>query len=71
MGWGGSAVLASETLHPLSVGLGAFPRRRAARTPGEYRRRGNSFNLVPSHIQMSNSETKVVVFLSVNRFLDR
>lgn len=71
MGRGGSAVLASETLHPLSVGLGAFPRRRAVRTPGEYRRRGNSFNLVPSHIQMSNSETKVVVFLSVNRFLDR
>lgn len=51
----------------LGVLVGVFPRRRAVHTLVEYRRRGNSFSFVPSHIQMSNSETKVVVFLSVNR----
>lgn len=50
----------------LGVLVGVFPWRRAVHTLVEYRRRGNSFNLVPSHIQMSNSEIEVVVFLSVN-----
>lgn len=55
-----------ETLHPLSGRLGAFPLCRAVRTLREYRRRSNSFSIVPSQINVSNSETEMVVFLSVN-----